>query len=102
MVEPWSPLRFRPETTSYAVMPAMAVTNTSAAAATDRFQPRTRLRYVVASPNVPSGCGGCAGAGEVRAAAPWNRSPVLAKRYWKTDPPQVAMTLITPAPRTVP
>jgi hypothetical protein len=40
--------------------------------------------------------------GLAAAAFSRNCSPVCRKKCWKTGPPQVAMTLTTPAPRIVP
>ncbi|WP_351236528.1 hypothetical protein [Streptomyces sp. NPDC002133] len=49
------PLRSLPEASSYAVMPGIATAKTTTAAGTDRFRSRTRVQYVVASPNSPAG-----------------------------------------------
>ena len=96
-----------------------------------RFQPRSRVPWVVPSVNSPV-TGPRTAIGPGRAGAPstpargtgvvslvctvtWRPSgwvtwtvtsricsPVRRKKCWKTEPPQVATTLITPAPRMVP
>jgi hypothetical protein len=43
-VVPRPPLKLSPDTSSYAVIPAMVTPNTSAAATTGRFQLRVRAR----------------------------------------------------------
>lgn len=48
-----SPLKLRPDTSSYVVIPAIVTPKTSAAATTGRFQLLTRARYTVPSVNAP-------------------------------------------------
>ncbi|MFG2307171.1 hypothetical protein ACGFS9_00565 [Streptomyces sp. NPDC048566] len=102
-----SPLKLRPATSSYVVMPVIVTPKTRAVATNGRLHPLARARWTVPSVNSPG-----ATAGVRRACAPEPGlgctlttricSPVRLKKCWKTDPPLVAMTLTTPAPRIVP
>jgi len=96
------PLKLLPDTSSYVVIPAMATPKTTAAATTGRLHPLTRARWTVASVNSPMGTAFCSSRGLACTATSRICSPVRLKTCWKTEPPQVATTLITPAPRIVP
>jgi hypothetical protein len=97
-----SPLKLRPETASYVVIPAIVTPKTRAVATSGLFQLLTRARYTVPSPNSPGAPGNCRGFGLGCTVTSRNCSPVRLKKCWNSVPPQVATTLTSPAPRIVP